>query len=101
MFGLLDRDVKYILEAIAKHTEIERVLIFGSRAMGNYKQGSDVDMAIIGLNVTSRTVCKLIDDLNEVYPLPYFFDIINYQEIINEKLKTHIDTEGREIYHSK
>ena len=50
MFGLLDRDIKYIIKALEQHDEIEKAVIFGSRAMGNYKKGSDVDIAIIGEN---------------------------------------------------
>lgn len=42
MYGLLDRDLKYILKAMAHFTEIDEVVIFGSRAMGNYKKGSEV-----------------------------------------------------------
>ena len=45
MFGLLDRDIKYIIKALEQHDEIEKAIIFGSRAMGNYKKGSDVDIA--------------------------------------------------------
>lgn len=40
----------------------------------------------------------LKDYLNEIYPLPYFFDIINYNSITNENLKKHIDIEGKIIY---
>ncbi|GEQ20486.1 hypothetical protein CBU02nite_09920 [Clostridium butyricum] len=40
----------------------------------------------------------LKDYLNEIYPLPYFFDIINYNSITNENLKKHIDIEGEIIY---
>ncbi len=96
MFGLLDRDIKYILQAMSKLKEIERAVIFGSRAMGNYKKGSDVDMVIMGNNIT--TILQLDEYLNEIYPLPYFFDIINYNEISNKKLKEHIDKVGKEIY---
>ena len=54
MFGLLDRDIKYIIKALEQHDEIEKAIIFGSRAMENYKKGSDVDIAIIGENVNRR-----------------------------------------------
>lgn len=97
MFGLYERDIEMITEAIKKFSEIERAVIFGSRAMGNYKKGSDVDVAIIGDKVTKKTVAALSDLLNEVYPLPYYFDILHYEVIGNEKLIAHIDTEGKEI----
>ena len=46
MYGLLDRDIKYIIKALEQHDEIEKAIIFGSRAMGNYKKGSDVDIDV-------------------------------------------------------
>lgn len=98
MFGLLDRDIVYINKALEKFEEIEKAIIFGSRAMGNYKKGSDVDIAIIGENVTNKTIFKLDDYLNEVYPLPYFFDVINYNLLNNEKLIEHINNKGKVIY---
>ncbi|GAA0706142.1 nucleotidyltransferase domain-containing protein [Paraclostridium ghonii] len=98
MFGLLDRDILYIHKALGQFDEIEKVIIFGSRAMGNYKKGSDIDIAVIGKEVTSKTIFKLDDYLNEVYPLPYFFDIIQYDLITNEKLREHINNEGKIIY---
>lgn len=60
MYGLLERDLKYILEAVRKYPEIEKVIIFGSRAMGNYKPGSDIDIALKGQNVNRTTVIRLI-----------------------------------------
>lgn len=101
MFGLLDRDIEYINKALEKHPEIERVIIFGSRAMGNYKKGSDVDLAIIGKDVNRSIVYNIDDYLNEVYPLPYFFDIIQYNEITNKNLINHINNEGKIIYVKK
>lgn len=98
MYGLLDRDIKYIIKALEQHDEIEKAIIFGSRAMGNYKKGSDVDIAIIGESVNRSIIYKLDDCLNEVYPLPYFFDIIQYNAITNENLINHIDNEGKVIY---
>lgn len=77
MFGLLDRDLAWIKRALANYPEIEGALVFGSRAMGNYKKGSDVDLAIKGKRVSRGTVNRLSDDLNEEYPLPYFFDVVH------------------------
>ncbi|MGL5067653.1 MAG: nucleotidyltransferase family protein [Sarcina sp.] len=98
MFGLLDRDITYIKEALKKHKEIKSAIVFGSRAMGNYKNGSDVDLAILGENIDNKILFQLEDDLNEVYPIPYFFDILIYKDISNENLKKHIDEEGKILY---
>lgn len=101
MFGLLDRDIMYITKALEKHGEIEKAIIFGSRAMGNYKKGSDVDIAIIGKDVNRMIIYNVDDYLNEVYPLPYFFDVIQYNEITNKNLIDHINNEGKIIYTKK
>ncbi len=101
MFGLLDRDIKYINKALKQYDEVEKAIIFGSRAMGNYKKGSDVDLAIIGEKVNKSIIYKIDDYLNEVYTLPYFFDIIQYNEITNENLINHINNEGKIIYIKK
>lgn len=57
-----------------------------------------MDIAILGKNVTEGTIYNLYDMLNEVYPLPYFFDIINYNKINNINLKNHIDDVGKIIF---
>ncbi|WP_347489241.1 nucleotidyltransferase domain-containing protein [Desulfoscipio sp. XC116] len=98
MYGLLERDLNYIMDAVKKYSEIEETILFGSRAMGNYKKGSDVDLALVGEKVDRKTVRRLSDDLNEEYPLPYFFDIVNCNDIMNEELKKHIDSVGKSIY---
>lgn len=98
MFGILEKDISYIREVLIKFTEIEEGIIFGSRAMGNYKKGSDIDLALRGKNITNRILYEVSDYLNEVYPIPYFFDILNYDDISNENLKKHIDEYGKIIY---
>ena len=98
MFGLLEKDIDYITQAIKQFDEIECAIIFGSRAMGNYKKGSDVDIAFMGEKVSKDTILQLNELLNETYPLPYFFDLVNYNEISNIELKRHIDTLGIVIY---
>ena len=98
MYGLLERDLKFIFEAVSNYLEIEEVIIFGSRAMGNYKKGSDIDIALKGQDISRKIVSRLSDDLSEEYPLPYFFDVLNYNDISNEELRKHIDNIGKSIY---
>lgn len=96
--GLLERDWEFIRKSLEKFPEIERAIIFGSRALGNYKMGSDVDLAIVGDTVTHNTLVELNEWLNEIYPLPYVFDLHNYHATANENLKTHIDMYGKDVY---
>ena len=93
-FGLTERDKKHIESAFLKIPEIEKAIIFGSRAMGNSKKGSDVDLAIVGKNIASATALRLRTLLNEDLPLPYFFDVVRYETITNENLRRHIDEHG-------
>lgn len=97
-FGLKDSDLDYIKKTIEKFPEIEKAVIFGSRAMGNYKPGSDIDIGIYGENITFDTVSALHTMLEEMGPLPYFFDIVDYTHLNHKELKEHIDRIGKVIY---
>ena len=98
MYGLLEKDMDYILKALKQFDEIDRAILYGSRAMGNYKKGSDVDIAIQGEKVTEKTIFELDDLLNEVYPLPYFFDIVHFEKLTNQNLIDHIEKKGKVLY---
>lgn len=97
-FGLRISDLEYILDSIRKFNEIERAVIFGSRAKGNYKLGSDVDIAIYGNGITFDTLSALHSKLEYQGPLPYLFDIVDYTHLEHKELKEHIDRVGKVIY---
>lgn len=73
-------------------------MIFGSRAKGNYKPGSDVDIALRGENITLNTVNKISFALNEESNMPYQFDVLNYHSIREPALCEHIDRVGIVCY---
>lgn len=97
MYGLTGQDMHDIHEALNAFPEIEKVILFGSRATGNYKNGSDVNLAIVGENITHKTMVRLNDLLNDVYPLPYMFDVVHYNSLTNDNLKKHIDDFGKTL----
>jgi predicted nucleotidyltransferase len=97
-YGLRDRDLALIIESITTFPEIKEVVLFGSRAKGVQKTGSDVDLAIKGRGVTHETVVRLSAALNEDKPLPYFFDVVHYEGIKEPRLTEHIDRVGIVIY---
>lgn len=97
-FGLRDADLEYIISALRQFDEIQKAVIFGSRAKGNYKAGSDVDIAIWGENVTFTTISRLHAMLEDESPMPYMFDIVDYTHLNHEKLKEHIDQVGIPIF---
>jgi uncharacterized protein len=98
MFGLSTEDLNYIVLTLQPIPQIEKAIIFGSRAQGNYKKGSDVDIAIVGEKVDFDIVANLHSKLEEQSPMPYFFDIVDYTHLEHFKLKQHIDEIGKVIY---
>lgn len=97
-FGLKEFDLNYIREKLSEFNEIEKAIIFGSRAKGNYKPGSDIDIAIIGENISFDTVSRLHSLLEDQGPLPYLFDIVDYIHLKHDELRSHIDRAGKVIY---
>ena len=97
-FGIYDKSYNLILESIASFSVIEKAVIFGSRAMGNYKHGSDIDIAILGSKIDFNTISRLHGKLNEVLPIPYFVDVVNFNTIDVDELKVHIIKEGKVIF---
>ena len=81
-----------------KKKEIERVIIFGSRALGVAKPGSDVDCAFSGENLTSQLASRIHAHLEEEILLPYFFDCIHLESTQNRDLLDHIKTHGINLY---
>lgn len=65
--------------------------------MGNFKEYSDVDLAIVG-NLPLEDIAHLKYVLEEETRIPYFFDVLSYESIVAEKLKEHVDTMGISIY---
>jgi len=98
MFGLKQKHIELITAVMQKFTAIEKALIFGSRAMGNYKKGSDVDIAIMGRDIDYNLTLKISFLLNEETSMPYFFDVIHYGSITNFHLIEHIDRVGKVFY---
>jgi predicted nucleotidyltransferase len=95
-FGL--KNIDEILEMFKKVPAIKKVVIYGSRAYGNYKDGSDIDIALFGENLTlSNSVYLLMEEIENSY-IPYMFDILIFDKINNEKLKTEILTKGKILY---
>lgn len=98
-FGLNDSDISTIRAVLAQNANVERALVFGSRAKGNYKTGSDVDIAVVGKLITFKDVSAISYQLNEETSMPYKFDIVNYYTIKEEELIKHIDRVGVEVFH--
>ena len=96
-FGLKEKDTEKIISVLSEHPEVEEAIIFGSRAKGNYKKGSDIDIALKG-KLTFKIVSHISFVLNEETAMPYKFDVLNYHTIRNKDLTEHIDRSGISFY---
>ena len=96
-FGLSDMVVKELQDVFRRHANIEKVLIFGSRSKGNYRTGSDIDLALIGKNIDYRQLLDIsmeIDDLELLYSI----DLLDYQSKVGTPIGYHIDRVGQVFY---
>jgi predicted nucleotidyltransferase len=95
--GLTVRQLTEIVKIFANYNEIEEAVLFGSRAMGNYKKASDVDIVLFGENVINHIISSIQVDFEDSQ-IPYFFDVLNYKKITSDELKQHIEVYGKTIY---
>jgi uncharacterized protein len=95
--GLSSDDLKVITEILKQYPEISEAFIFGSRAKGTQKAGSDVDIAIKG-NDLDELVSTISGQLNEETPLPYTFDVVVFNPLSNDELQEHIQRVGIAFY---
>lgn len=94
--GLNERTLGLMQSVFQADQEIEEVLLFGSRAKGNYRPGSDIDLALIGPESLRHEV-SVAGQLDEL-PLLYTFDVLSYNCIKHQPLRDHIDRVGISIY---
>ena len=77
--------------------ELEKALVYGSRAMGNYRTGSDIDITLIGVQLKLDMLFKLVRLFDESN-LPYMVDLSIMENISNPNLRDHIERVGRVLY---
>jgi len=90
-FGLTDSDVK-VLKNIFEKYGARNVYIFGSRARGDYKRYSDIDLFVKD-KIPKAQKAKLSLELQES-SIPYTIDLVFFDELQSDKLKQEVDYEG-------
>lgn len=91
-YNLSERVLQDIVKA-AKKYGIEKVILFGSRARGDNRERSDIDLAVSGGNITDFTFG--IED--EVWTL-LMFDVVNLDRPVQPELLAEIDRDGVVLY---
>jgi len=97
-FGLEQNTLDAITACLASNNKIEEVIIYGSRAKGNFKIGSDIDLTIKGQDLDLTDLNKLENQIDDLL-LPYKFDISIFTQITNEGLIDHIKRVGLRFFY--
>lgn len=97
VFGLSNTVISDICGVFKRHANVEKVLIFGSRAKGNYSEGSDIDLAVVGSEISFNQLMDIniqIEDLGLLYKV----DVIDYKKNIGTPIGEHIERVGLIFY---
>ncbi len=96
-FGLKESVIQRIQNVFAAFPEVDEVVLYGSRAKGNYRPGSDIDLTLKGENLNLSAINKISSQLDDLL-LPYTFDLSVYRSIDNLALIDHISRAGVSFY---
>jgi predicted nucleotidyltransferase len=96
-YGLSDSTINKINAVFALFPEVNKVILYGSRAKGNYKPGSDIDLSMFGEGLTSILCSTITDKLDELL-LPYMIDLSVFAELNHPELEAHIARVGVVFY---
>jgi predicted nucleotidyltransferase len=96
-FGLKPEQIDALSRCFAKYPAIEQVILYGSRAKGNFKDGSDIDLTIIDSDMTFSELLQLENMLDDLL-LPYKIDLSLKRQISNAELVDHIERAGKLFY---
>lgn len=99
-FGLSSTTLKKLNSVFAQYAAIDSVLIYGSRAKGNYRPGSDIDLTIKGSEISFAEFLQIEDQIDDLM-LPYTVDLSQYCQLENTALIAHIDRVGVAIYNKE
>ena len=97
-YGLSEKTLNTLNLIFRKYPDIRQVILYGSRAKVNYRNGSDIDLTIkAGENFTFTNLLRISGDFDDS-DMPYFVDVSIYDKLSNPDLKAHIDRVGKVLY---
>lgn len=92
-YGLSEEVIKGIQSVLRKYQKVEKTVLYGSRAKGNYRPNSDIDLTLFGNELDLATKFKIETDLDDLL-LPYKIDLSVFHSIENLDLIDHINRRG-------
>ena len=98
--GLSAQTVERIVTVLAHYPEIAKAVLYGSRAKGNYRNGSDIDLTLFGDGLNLSLLTRLDNELDDLL-LPYKFDLSFFANLTHPELIDHIRRVGVVFYEKK
>ena len=96
--GLSAQALQKIRDVFVRHPQVEEVVLYGSRARGDYKNGSDIDLTLRGNNeLTHMLLSRIANDLDDQL-LPYTIDLSILKNIRNPEMVEQIERFGVTLY---
>ena len=97
-YGLSDRTFTTLNSIFLKYSGIKQAVLYGSRAKGKFRNGSDIDLSLKTDDTFTRSdLLHIAGDFDDS-DLPYFVDVSIYDKLSNPDLKAHIDRVGKVLY---
>lgn len=96
-FGLKENLILELNKIFTNYTEIEEVILYGSRAKGNFRKNSDIDLTFKGDNLNLNLMNKIYLEIDDLLT-PYSFDLSLFKQIDNQDLIEHINRVGISFY---
>ena len=96
-YGLPDNVVNKIEKVLTAQKEIEKAVIYGSRGRGDNHEGSDIDLALFGPELSFDHQLKISGEIDELM-LPWKTDIVIFHRIKNKKLADDIYKGGQILF---
>ncbi len=95
--GLSDATVQKIQDVLAGFPQVEKAVLYGSRAKGTFKPGSDIDLTLYGPELSFNLLARIDTALDDLL-LPYTIDLSIFRMIDHAGLREHIERVGQELY---
>jgi predicted nucleotidyltransferase len=96
-FGLSEATIQKLCAALAHYPQVEKAVLYGSRATGTYRNGSDIDLALFGDDLNLQTLCKIMNAIDDLM-LPHSVDLVIFGQVSDPDLMAHIQQAGVMFY---
>ncbi len=96
-YGLSNEIIAKICSVLFRYPSVEKAVLYGSRAKGTFKPGSDIDLSFHGATISLKDLSDIDSELDDLL-LPYTFDLLVFDTLTHVKLRDHIERVGKIFY---